>query len=248
MTEQKLVLSTDGELRVLAFGNSLTEGYTDFGTLFHPYAIALKKKLSSLRPDLNVIVDINGQSGDVVVSKLHGRFLQRLQSSCPLRKSGTPPKYDIVITLGGTNDLAYMINESDGALQIFEGLKICYEHVLLARSSLLCLTIPERAIDTRTSKMALRARDARLQLNELIAEYVKTHQSADDGKPNVFIMDLARMAPFSADKGEDEAFEKRLWSPDGLHMSVQGYDFVGEELARVLYNILQKPAQDLKQF
>ena len=245
MSEQKLVLSKAGELRILAFGNSLTEGYTEFGTLFHPYAIALQKKLSSLLPDLNITVDIDGQSGDRVLSRLGGVFLQRLQYSCPLRISGTPPHYDIVIALGGTNDLGYLINKPDCALEIFEGMKTCYEHVLRAGSSLLCLTVPERAIDTRKSQMAMRARDSRLQLNELIAGFVQSHQAATDGKPNVFMMDFARIAPFPADVGEHEAIEEGIWSPDGLHMTMQGYDFVGEELAGFLYNILQKPAQDL---
>jgi lysophospholipase L1-like esterase len=245
MSEQKLTLSTPGEIRVLAFGDSLTEGYTDFGMRFHPYAIALEKKLSSLMPELNITVDINGKSGDLVLSERDGDFMQRLQSSCPLRKSGNSPKYDIVIALGGTNDLGYMINKPDCAAEIFEGIKKCYEHILLAGSSLLCLTVPERAIDTRASQMARRARHSRVQLNELISGFVQSHQGADDGKPKVFIMDLAQIAPFPGDKGEDEAFDQSIWSPDGLHMSSQGYDFVGDELASFLYNILQKPAGEL---
>jgi lysophospholipase L1-like esterase len=242
MSEQKLALSTPEKLRILAFGNSLTEGFTDFGTRFHPYAIALQKKLSSLLPELEITVDVDGRSGDRVLSKLGGVFLERLQSSCPLIQSGGTPKYDVVIALGGTNDLGYMINEKDCAIEIFEGMKSCYEHVLQAGSSLLCLTIPERAIDTRASAMARRARDSRLQLNELIAGFVHGYSAAEVGKPKVFIMDLARIVPFPADKREDEAFDQSIWSPDGLHMSSQGYDFVGEELAGFLYNIVQNPA------
>jgi lysophospholipase L1-like esterase len=242
MSEQKLALFTAGEIRILAFGNSLTEGYTDFGTRYHPYAIALEKKLSSLSPSLKVTVSVEGQSGDRVLRGLGGIFLQRLQSACPLPKSSSPPKHDIVIVLGGTNDLGYMVNNPNCAPEIFEGLKECYEHVLLAGSALLCLTIPERAIDTRTSEMARRARASRLQLNELIAEYVQTHQAT----ASVFMMDLARVAPFPADRAEDETFDQSIWSPDGLHMSSQGYDFVGEELAAFLYNILEKPAEEEK--
>jgi lysophospholipase L1-like esterase len=241
----KLALPASGELRILAFGNSLTEGYTEFGTRFHPYAIALEKKLSSLLPELKIIVDVNGQSGDLVLSELGGVFFQRLQSSCPVPKTGDPPKYNIVIALGGTNDLGYMINKPDCAAEIFEGMKKCYDYVLLAGSSLLCLTIPERAIDTRTSQMAKRARDSRLQLNDLIAGYVQGQQDAENGNQKVFIMDLACIAPFPADKGEDEVFDQSIWSPDGLHMSSQGYDFVGEELASFLYNVLEKPKEEL---
>jgi lysophospholipase L1-like esterase len=244
MSDRKLALSTTGEFRILAFGDSLTEGYTDFGTRFRPYAIALGKKLSFLLPGLKTTVDVNGRSGDLVLSELGGAFLHRLQSSCPPHKSGNPPKYDIVIALGGTNDLGYMIDEPECAPEIFEGIKRCYDHVLQAGSSLLCLTIPERAIDTRTSEAAQRARHSRVRLNELIAGFVQSYQVTGNDNPKVFIMDLAPLVPVPTDKGENEEFDERIWSPDGLHMSSQGYDFVGEELASFLYSILEKPTED----
>ncbi|MCJ1369236.1 hypothetical protein MMC20_000446 [Loxospora ochrophaea] len=226
-----------GELKILAFGDSLTEGYTDFGLTFHPYAPALKQKLLSLLPRWKVAVDVNGQSGDTVLSSLGGSFLQRLQISCP--PSGTrTPKYDLVIILGGTNDLAYMTNDPEGPAKIFEELGVCYDHVLRSGASLLCLTVPERAIDGRTSKLAERARSARLKLNELIAGFAVNHQAREAGTPNVFMMDLAKKVPFPQNAGEDEDQDASVWSPDGLHMSSQGYDFVGEELARFIHSIL----------
>src|ERR1700753_3613222 len=158
MGDQVLPLSTPGELNILAFGNSLTEGYTDYGTHFHPYAISLKKQLSSLLPDLKINIDVNGQSGDLVLPRLNGNFFQRLQSSCPLVAANRPPKYDLVILLGATNDLGYLVNKPDCASEIFESLKTCYEHVLRSRSSLLCLTVPERAIDHHESGLGKRAR------------------------------------------------------------------------------------------
>lgn len=245
MAEQKLLLSNPNEINVLTFGNSLTEGYADFGMTFHPYSIALEKKLSTLLPTHKINITVNGLSGDRVLTSLNGIFLKRLQSSLPLRKTGTP-KYDLVIVLGGTNDLAYLIGDADGPNKIFEGLKECYAHVLEARASLLCLTVPERAIDTRASKLAEKARNARLELNKLIAGFVNEHETLGEegaeeavSPSKVFLFDLAKAVPFPNDRDEDGDWDTTIWSPDGLHMMPQGYDFVGEELATHIFDLLQ---------
>ncbi|KAF2190382.1 SGNH hydrolase [Zopfia rhizophila CBS 207.26] len=252
MGNHKLQLSNPNELRILAFGDSLVEGYTDFGTPFHPYAIKLRKKLSQLLPNFKMAVDVNGESGDCVLPSLQGIFLQRLQSSCPIRTQ-QPPKYDLVIILGGTNDLAFLINDPNGPNQIFEGLKVCYEHILKTGASLLCLTVPERALDTRNSALGRKAKEARLALNEKIVDFVKLSQeggeneagvtgdeagAAADATGKVFMMDLAAMVPFQPDQKEDEDFKSDIWSPDGLHMSSQGYDFVGLQLATLIHGMV----------
>ncbi|OCL12829.1 SGNH hydrolase [Glonium stellatum] len=251
MDHQKLKLFKPNEVRILAFGNSLTEGYTDFGTRFHPYAIELQNKLSQLVSDFKVTVDVDGKSGDRVLPSLQGIFFQRIQSSCPIHKQNSP-KYDLVIILGGTNDLAFLINDPVGPSQIFEGLKACYDHVLQSGTSLLCLTIPERSIDTRTSELAKKAREARLELNEKITEFVKLSQGTKEAETGVtddqiggsthagrvFLMDLAAIVPFPPDQKEDEQFESQIWSPDGLHMSSHGYDFVGQELGSYIHGLI----------
>jgi len=238
MAEQNSQTLSDSKgMRILTFGASLTEGYTDFGMTFHPYGKSLKKKLSALHPNLKITVDVNGRSGDCVLASLGGNFLNRLQSSCQESKL---PKYDLVIFLGGTNDLAYKLNAPNGTQEIFEGLKKCYEHVLQTYSTnLLCLTIPERHIDLSSSKMGIKARDARLKLNSLIASYVESHEAEEPGKPRAMLMDLAKIAPFTPDDNEEDA-DTRLWSADGLHMTSVGYDFVGEELARFIHDNVLK--------
>lgn len=96
-TKPSLLRHHQDHLRILAFGNSLTEGYTDFGMRFHPYGNALKSKLSALAPDLTISVDINGQSGDCVLDSLRGNFKNRLLNAIGSREHG---KYDLAIVLG----------------------------------------------------------------------------------------------------------------------------------------------------
>jgi lysophospholipase L1-like esterase len=225
----KLTPSVSGELRILAFGASLVEGYTNYGLTFHPFTIALQQKLAVLCPAQNIVVDVNGQSGDRVLESLGGTYLYRLQASAPPPNGDAPPKYDLVIILGGTNDLGYLITQDDCPVVIMEGLRKCYQHILSAGSGLVCLTVPERSLDEQTSMIAVKGRNARLHLNELIEAYVRDEGQQRDDKTKVHLWDMARSAPYSNDK---------LWSSDGLHMSKTGYDFVGEEIATFVYSIV----------
>jgi lysophospholipase L1-like esterase len=244
-TPPQLQLHKPDEIKILAFGDSLTEGYTDFGTRFHPYGWALQASLKKLLPTLTqptnsilprptkVTVDIEGQSGDCVLYSLDGEFEERLRDAAPAGEG----KYDLIVILGGTNDLAYKMGKDlEGAEEIFtQGLKVLYNYVLQKTSaSLLLMTVPERAIDTRDSELGRRAKASRLHLNDLIKKWVA------EQKERVFVMDLAPMIPFPEDGAEyDETpFDESIWSPDGLHMSDGGYDYVGEQLAKVVHRLL----------
>lgn len=236
MVDEKLKLADPARLKVLAFGASLVEGYTNFGRDFHPFGITLRTKLSSVLSDLGITVDINGQSGDRVLARIGGTYLQRLQSACK-------PHYDLVIILGGTNDLGWLISNPDCATDIFQGLKDCYEHILNSGASLLCLTVPERAIDSQASVMARKAKTFRLQLNALVEEYVRQHRqdSGDAKEQKAYYFDLASLVPFQLDKGNDgKVLNDIIWSNDGLHMNPAGYDFVGEKLAEYIVGLIKE--------
>jgi lysophospholipase L1-like esterase len=68
-------------LRILCFGDSLTEGYTQHGLHYHPYSDTLLDKLRadlSLSTRYNISVDTDGMSGDQVT----GGFRRRMQDRC----------------------------------------------------------------------------------------------------------------------------------------------------------------------
>jgi lysophospholipase L1-like esterase len=239
MAEHKSpLLSRPGELRILAFGDSLTEGYCDFGMTFNPYVNTLKTKLSSQLSHLKITAYEDGRSGDCVLPSLRGNFISRLEKSIPILDS-EPPKYDFVVVLGGTNDLAHKLNDPDGPTEIFGGLKNCYNHVIESGSSLICLTVPERRVDTQSSTFAQEARNSRLQLNTMIERYVEDQRMKAADQPRVFLMDLAAKVPFTQEKTEAVGVEKgAIWSMDGLHMTADGYNLVGEELASFVHNLI----------
>ena len=105
--------NTNDKLHILCFGDSLTAGFWHGGLEFHPYAIKLKEELQKAFPDTEIIVDVDGVSGDFVSSP-PGRFLRRIQSKriyielsitdwCDDRLTcAGMSQYDWVIILGGT--------------------------------------------------------------------------------------------------------------------------------------------------
>ena len=202
---------------------------------------ALKTTLQKLRPDLTTIqVDVQGLSGDCVLTSLGGDFADRLGAAL------TDEDYDLVIILGGTNDLAYKFEKgNDGATEIFEkGLRLLYDYVMeTTKASLLVMTVPQRQIDvSKHDSWSGKARESREYLNELILGW------AEKQEKRVFSMDLARLMPFPVEHPgmeeiDDRFGEESWWSADGLHMSEKGYDKMGELLAERIAKLLQ-PSQD----
>lgn len=248
----KLKSHKPNSLRILAFGDSLTEGYADYGMTFQPYGETLEHELAQLLPDHRVVVDVDGKSGDCVRADLSGDFLDRIQVAIEIfssentqttsgeQSSSTPESacYDLVIILGGTNDLAYTINDEDGPNDIFTALKECYDCVLESGASLLCLSVPERRIDHQKSSVAQKCKSLRLELNSLIAEYVSESSSESTVVPSVSFMDLASLMPYAMGKDEKGDEIEEFWSRDGLHMTAKGYYHVGQSLANFIYGMI----------
>lgn len=68
------------KLRILCFGDSLTEGYSGWGSSFTPYSTKLEEMLRMAFPDVDVEIVTDGLSGDLVTGS--GEFLERMQSHC----------------------------------------------------------------------------------------------------------------------------------------------------------------------
>jgi lysophospholipase L1-like esterase len=71
------------ELRVLCFGDSLTEGYSQFGLVMTPYSETLKTELDvkfwAGKEKRKVKVATDGESGDRVIT---GSFKDRMNAQC----------------------------------------------------------------------------------------------------------------------------------------------------------------------
>jgi lysophospholipase L1-like esterase len=98
-------------LKILCFGDSLTAGYTMWGTEHYPYADILHVHLKRLLPSTNIVIDVAGLSGDQVVPP-RGNFINRMESRIK-KAAGAAVPYDWVIVLGGTNDLGWSREPED---------------------------------------------------------------------------------------------------------------------------------------
>jgi lysophospholipase L1-like esterase len=66
-------------VNILCFGDSLTEGLSDWDMPMTPYADSMREWLQAAWPSTKLTVDVNGMSGDLVVQ---GLFPTRITSSC----------------------------------------------------------------------------------------------------------------------------------------------------------------------
>lgn len=198
-------------IRILAIGDSLTEGYYHYGYHFHPYA----KSLGDLLDSVNISVEIiqQGVSGERVVPQMVNRLNNRLKRDKP---------YDWVIILGGTNDLGHGIS----AEEIFkEGLQPMYEACLNRtgrKIKLAAMTVIQNAFNAPTSE----ADQNRQLLNTMIRNYVT--QSKDQDR--ICLVDLDQGIPYHSLRDEEK---KQLWD-DGLHLKPAGYDLMGKLIFDVI--------------
>lgn len=204
-------------LRILCLGDSLTAGYTEFGMVHHPYHTALVKKLKAAFPELEIEVDEDGMDGDFTKN-----FSPRLTAAFRMKRSMKP--YDWTIVLGGTNDLSLAM-EPD---QIFEYLERTYSNAIRRRSKVLALTVPEVGTVIKSPRiLSLNAR--RDQLNEKIQGY---------NCKDFYSFDFKSAFSFAAMSDEDR---KRYWD-DGIHLTPDGYDLMGDRVGAALADILHRDA------
>ncbi|KAG2436802.1 hypothetical protein HXX76_006325 [Chlamydomonas incerta] len=208
-------------MHILAFGDSLTEGYYNHGTQFHPYALKLQELLT--KNGFSVKVEERGESGELVTQAdtdtpgrdAHGPHRPGMVHRLPalLRESEARGlKYSWVVILGGINDLGW---DKEPA-QVWAGLRQLYEAVGRHGAQVLALTCMETAYKQGDEK--------RVELNNLI-------RTAPSEFAHVKLLDLEKALPFPRDKSDAAAAAE--WD-DGLHLSPAGYD----HMAAAVYEAL----------
>ncbi|KAL8706961.1 MAG: hypothetical protein Q9201_000009 [Fulgogasparrea decipioides] len=199
------------ELRILCFGASITAGHYCFGLKHHPYAIRLKHRLEESLPSYNIIVDVDGLSGDRV---LGGQYLPRL---APHVDAAAGKNYDWLIFQGGGNDLGWGLKPNS----IFDELKKLWQLGLAGGAKVMALTV------TETANESIQMRERYNELNELIKDY------RDE---NFAVADVCQRVPYTA---MDPELRKAVWD-DGLHFKPSGYDLIGDTIADRLLEIIQQ--------
>ncbi|KAL2070862.1 hypothetical protein VTL71DRAFT_13888 [Oculimacula yallundae] len=192
-------------LRVLCFGDSLTAGHTQGGSLFHPYGIALEASLKETLPTWNISTDIQGLGGDQVVSP-PGVFFPRMDKLYTTSHPQNP--YDWAIILGGTNDL----NQNRLPQDIFPALERVWAIPLSNNTKVLALTI------TDCGACMPVVPERRAEVNQRILEH---------REKNFYTYDLHTAVPYHNMTDERR---KEIWD-DTLHFTIKGYDLIGKLLA-----------------
>jgi len=206
-------------LRILAFGDSLTTG--NIGgelneALDKPYTIHLSKLLRENHPDIAFDVNNKGIYGELVCGQMTERLPKVLKEYGP---------YDLVIILGGTNDIIEVKKGLEDSL--FEGIKRLHGLVVGQGAKCIALTIPETDVYFRDlgkrglSWVKEEGEKIRLVVNDKLRKFVN---ECDD---KIILCDLAEKFP---QQNLSSADLEKFWS-DGLHFTEEGYI----KMAQIIY-------------
>lgn len=206
--------------RILAFGDSITEGYTKAnGPLqFFPYTTRLEELLNAHATGTRFEVINEGVSGECVYMEMATRLPHVLKQYAK--------NLAVVIILGGTNDLR--------TLDCEKNVNVAYElhnlHNMVHKHGIktVAVTIPEaEENDASIEKYDFDKYELIWNTtNNKIRQYALTHRDT------TLLCDLAKEFPM---KKLSEANRQKHWS-DNLHPTKLGY----KKVARLFFNILQK--------
>ncbi|XP_068728354.1 uncharacterized protein [Montipora capricornis] len=212
-------------VKILAFGDSLTTGNTG-GTenekLDKPYTIHLSNLLKENHPNFEFKVDNKGVYGQLVRGEMTSRLPNVLEACGP---------YDIVIILGGTNDV--ITPEQGLERTLFEGIQMLHSQVKEHGAKCIGLTIPETDVFYKDlgknglSWVKEEGEKIRLKVNEKLRQGIRQDDSA------VILCDLEKKFPQQSLSEQDLG---KFWS-DGLHFTEEGY----KKMAEIIY-------EDMKHF
>lgn len=164
---------------LLAFGDSLTEGYYNWGTKFNPYTETLDKLLKEEFGDIFEITTAG------VAGERTGQMKTRLRAMIEIfRAKGV--SFLLCIFLGGTNDIGtYGMSGSS----IWDNFEEIYRMLEEYNIVIVPITIPQSAFDM----------DWYLSKRTYLNDQIKTRHR--ERHPNVPVIDLEALIPFSKESG-----------------------------------------------
>ena len=192
--------------RILCFGDSITKGYYQRGRKYHPYTI----KLEALLKEDNIKVEVinHGINGECISLKMQKRLATDLEEL---------PKLDLVIILGGTNDLLNL--DCVRKLDLFQEIKNLHILVRAKGYKSVVVTIPEAKMNKEgTDTMTL----------------IEYRKELDDTNQKLRMYSIASKLPiidladdFTRHTMPGKTNVSAMWD-DNIHPSREGYDRIGE--------------------
>ena len=198
---------------IAAFGDSLTEGLFDWpnSRRFHPYTIKLQKlindKIKRANSELSIVVKNFGISGERLRKSMKDRLRRVIASTNP----------DVVIILGGTNDLLDMekeVSANNYATQtneLIQDIKSLHLECHYKGIPTAALSIPETAIDDRDQNATVSL--MRRIINREMEDFANRSQT------RTIFVDISTET--------DRKHNRKYWD-DGVHFTPMGYDRVAE--------------------
>ena len=209
---------------ILCFGDSITSGFYNHGHSFHPYSQRLSQLLNS-----DGRIKYHFKTSGKVREMAHGSMARRLPQVL-----GNSSRFDWVIILGGTNDVAHVKNFGDDDSfmnqlisvwrpRIVRDIEVLHEIAHKYGARTLLLTIPETAYEAWPNFKTLWV--MRRRINEDLRDYARR------SKGSTVLCDLATEMPRHSLPLQTQNL---LWA-DHLHLTPYGYD----KMADIVYQCLR---------
>ena len=205
---------------ILCYGDSLTAGYSRYGTSFTPYG-------ETISDHSNSEVKSVGMSGWTTQEMLDGAYGRENEDCVGHTADGLNhllqvPSLNIVCLLAGTNDLGTGVSLKE----IAGNMRALVEMCLAAPNSelkVILLTVPPTGGEIYESVQKRRAA-VNAAITALAAEFA----------PRVFLVDAASVLPNPGEHPDEPTAESKLWDNDLLHLSPIGSEKLGRFVCQEL--------------
>jgi len=194
------------QVRIMAFGDSLTAGYRTTFQEYTPYAATVEAEAAAAGLD-GVKVEEWGLPGEITEAMTH-----RIDEA--LEMAGLPV-YDIAIILGGTNDLARRIPPADVNANLAQIHAKCHAAGILTT---VALGIPEHY---QMHKFGGTFATARAEVNHFLESELA---ASTDG--NVIYLSLDDAVTYFDADGLKRHDAELFWA--GIHFTAAGYERIGK--------------------
>jgi len=196
------ILNYTKERGILCFGDSLTKGLSpekDEWEKYHPYSIQLSRLINN---HFNNVTNIK-----VVDDGVNGEMTSIMNHRITLILSKT--LYDVVIVLGGTNDLGHHRSKDEILNDIYEIHSTVHNFGIKSNRTIVTFAMTIPPLEWKVDETV------RAEVNNALREYVNKNIT------KTFLIDIDKVLTTTHT-------DRKYYCPDNVHFSPEGYDLIGE--------------------
>ena len=196
------ILNYTTERGILCFGDSLTKGLSpekEEWEKYHPYSIQLSRLINN---HFNNVTNVK-----VVDDGVNGEQTSRMKHRITLILSKT--LYDVVIVLGGTNDLGHRRSKDEILTDIYEIHSTIHNFGIKSNRTIVTFAMTIPPLEWKVDETV------RAEVNNALREYVNKNIT------KTYLIDIDKVLTTTHN-------DKKYYCPDNVHFSPIGYDLIGE--------------------